>query len=88
MTHFGSSLIQSNLRKSSDTNVINTDNTCNDASSSLYERIACKLSSQENLPKEQRRIFDDIELPKLPFSQPREIYDTIKQQFNAAKWQP
>ena len=56
--------------------------------SAQYLKISEKLSSQKDLPKEKRRIFSDIELPKLTFSQPREIYETVKQQFKNAEWQP
>eukprot|EP01083_Nonionella_stella_P064766 169108_1 len=54
----------------------------------LLSQISAKLESQKHLPQEQRRIFSDIQLPPLPFSQPREIYDTVKEQFKNAKWKP
>ena len=52
-------------------------------------KIAQIMNKQTNIPKEQRRLYDDIQLADLSqYAQPREIYDIVKTQFKNAKWQP
>ena len=51
--------------------------------------VAQRLKDQSHLPFEQRRIYQPIELPDLSkYSQPREVYDKVKSEFENAEWQP
>ena len=51
--------------------------------------VSSRLKSQMDLPLEQRRIYEPIQLPDISkYSQPREVYDKIKSEFENAEWQP
>ncbi len=44
--------------------------------------------AQNNIPKWKQSLFDEIELPPLPFHQPDRLRDDIFNHFYDAKWKP
>ena len=70
--------------KSVDTgNIVTTNN-----HAQQMAELTRKLKAQSDLPREKRRIWSDIELPEIPFKQPRSVHDKVKEQFKNARWKP
>ena len=47
-----------------------------------------KNNNNNDVPLYKQRIWKDIELPKLPYQQPKSVYQEIKKEFENAQWQP